>query len=145
MEINRVLVVCDGNICRSPTAAALLHHKLGPAKQISSAGLVALEGHDMDATARAVARERGYDCGPHEGRLLSRELCHQADLILVMERRQRERLGQRFPEVLGKTMLMGHWLGGEEIPDPYRQDRAVFEQVFDRLAATAESWAQRIE
>ena len=51
---NRILVVCDGNICRSPTVAAMLRD-LKPEKVISSAGLVGLVGQDMEATARAVA------------------------------------------------------------------------------------------
>ena len=51
---NRILVVCDGNICRSPTVAAMLR-ELKPEKAVSSAGLVGLVGQDMEATARAVA------------------------------------------------------------------------------------------
>ena len=50
----RILVVCDGNICRSPTVAAMLA-AARPDKRISSAGLVGLEGHDMEPTARDVA------------------------------------------------------------------------------------------
>jgi protein-tyrosine phosphatase len=145
MKIDRIMVVCDGNICRSPTAAAMLRQRLDAEKTVTSAGLVALEGHDMDATARAVAQDRGLDCGPHEGRVLTRELCGEADLILVMERHQRERLGKQFPEALGKTMLLGHWLDNREIPDPYRRGRDVFEQVFDMLEEAATTWADRIE
>lgn len=145
MKIDRVLVVCDGNICRSPTAAAMLRQRLEDDKTVTSAGLAALEGHDMDATARAVAEQRGLDCGPHRGRLLTRELCREADLILVMERHQRERLARQFPEALGKTLLLGHWLDGREIPDPYRQARDVFEQVFELLDDAASAWAARIE
>lgn len=144
MRINRVLVVCDGNICRSPTVVALLRQKLGDDKQVESAGLVALEGHDMDATARAVAEENGIHCGPHEGRLLTRELCQQADIILVMERHQRDRLAQRFPEATGKTMLLGHWLEEKEVPDPYRRDRETFEAVYRMMDQATDAWAKRI-
>ena len=54
----RILVVCDGNICRSPTVAAMLA-AARPEKRISSAGLVGLEGHDMEPTAREVAAAQG--------------------------------------------------------------------------------------
>ena len=80
----RILVVCDGNICRSPTVAAMLA-AARPEKRISSAGLVGLEGHDMDPTARDVAAAQGLECGPHQGRKLDRALCQDADLILVMD------------------------------------------------------------
>ena len=84
----RILVVCDGNICRSPTVAAMLAAARSD-KRISSAGLVGLEGHDMDPTAREVAAAQGLECGPHHGRKLDRAMCHDADLILVMEGRRR--------------------------------------------------------
>ena len=80
---NRILVVCDGNICRSPTVAAMLR-ELKPEKAVSSAGLVGLVGQDMEATARAVAEEDGLDCGAHVARKLDSELCRDSDLILVM-------------------------------------------------------------
>ena len=80
----RVLVVCDGNICRSPTVAAMLA-ALKPEKRVHSAGLVGLEGHAMDATARAVAETNGVVCGEHAGRRLTAALCRDADLILVMD------------------------------------------------------------
>lgn len=144
MKIERVLVVCDGNICRSPTAAAMLRRKLPDDKTVESAGLVALEGHDMDDTARAMAEEKGLSCGPHKGRLLTRDICQRADVILVMEKHQRDRLAQRFPEASGKTMLLGHWMSEQEIPDPYRRDRGTFEAVFRMLDEATDSWAKKI-
>ena len=107
----RVLIVCDGNICRSPTVAALLR-ELKPGKTVSSAGLVGLVGNEMEPTARAVAEENGLECGPHTARKLDSELCRDSDLILVMESRQKERLSRVFPEASGKTFLLSHWNGG---------------------------------
>lgn len=138
-----ILLVCDGNICRSPMAAALLR-TLRPEKKVSSAGLVALEGHDMDDTARTVAEANGVPCPPHAGRKLSGTLCHEADLILVMEARQRDRIIQRYPEVSGKTFLLTRWSGGQDIPDPFHRGREVFERIFPALRQAVETWAAKL-
>ena len=58
----------------------------------------------MEPTAREVAAARGLECGPHQARKLDRALCQDADLILVMEGRQRDRIIQQFPEASGKTL-----------------------------------------
>lgn len=136
-----ILVVCDGNICRSPSAAFLLAQQSG--KQVESAGIVGLEGHDMDATARAVAQAHGLDCPLHVARKLTRELCRAADLILVMESRQKDRVMQLVPEASGKIMLLGHWLG-EEIPDPYKKHREVYEHVYELIEKAVASWQAKL-
>lgn len=140
---DRVLVVCDGNICRSPTVVAMFA-EARPEKQVSSAGLVGLEGHEMDATARQVATAEGLQCGPHTARKLNRVLCRDADLILVMENRQRDRIIQRYPEVSGKTFLLSHWNGGQDIPDPYRRGQEMFERVFPLMRAATDAWLNKL-
>ena len=140
---NRILVVCDGNICRSPTVAAMLR-ELKPEKAVSSAGLVGLVGQDMEATARAVAEENGLDCGTHEARKLDSELCRDSDLILVMESRQKERLGRAFPEASGKTFLLTHWNGGHDIPAPYKRGRDAFERIYPPMREATKAWAAKL-
>ena len=140
---NRILVVCDGNICRSPTVAAMLR-ELKPEKSVSSAGLVGLVGQDMEATARAVAEENGLDCGTHVARKLDSELCRDSDLILVMESRQKERLGRAFPEASGKTFLLTHWNGGHDIPDPYKRGRDAFERIYPPMREATKAWAEKL-
>ena len=139
----RILVVCDGNICRSPTVAAMLR-ELKPGKVVFSAGLVGLVGHDMDPTARAVAEENGLDCGKHVARKLDSELCRDSDLILVMESRQKERLGRAFPEASGKTFLLTHWNGGHDIPDPYKRGRDAFERIYPPMREATKAWAEKL-
>jgi protein-tyrosine phosphatase len=139
----RILVVCDGNICRSPTAAAMFMRHC-PDRDISSAGLIGLAGHEMDETARQVAAEHGLYCPPHQGRRLNTDLCRQADLILVMQRRQRDELMSQFPIGSGKVMLLGHWCGGEDIPDPYRHDLDTFEHVYQLIDQAVTAWLPRL-
>ncbi len=138
----RILVVCDGNICRSPTVENMLAQRTN--KTVSSAGLVALVGHEMDATAREVAAEHGLECKPHSGTKLTRELCRQADLILVMEQRQKERLSQLAPEASGKTMLLGHWINQQEVPDPFKRSRDVYEQAYTIMEKAVAEWVKRL-
>lgn len=61
----------------------------------------------------------GLSLNGHKARQLTRELCRQYSLILVMERKHIDAVARLVPEVRGKTMLFGHWLGEREIPDPY--------------------------
>ena len=138
-----ILIVCIGNICRSPTAERLLKQAL-PHKTISSAGISALAGHAADDTATAVADQNGVSLEGHVARQLTREMCQQHDLILVMEQKHMEAVSRIAPEVRGKTMLYGHWIK-RDIPDPYRQSREAFEFTYDLLADATQAWAQRLK
>ncbi|WP_445157956.1 low molecular weight protein-tyrosine-phosphatase [Halomonas sp. E14] len=141
-----ILVVCTGNICRSPVAAAMLRQRL-PGRDISSAGLGALVGSDVEPRARALAEADGIEVGAHKARQLDTDLLSQADLILVMSDGQRREIGKQWPEMLGKTLRLGQWLeGGEgrDIPDPYRKSTEVFEHVHRLLAQASETWASRM-
>lgn len=140
---NSILVICEGNICRSPTAAAILMQHC-PDRDISSAGLTALIGYEMDEMARQVAAAHGLHCPPHQARLLNAGLCRTADLILVMERRQRDEVMSQFPTGSGKVMLLGHWCGGKDIPDPYRHDRDTFECVYQLIDQAVSAWLPRL-
>ena len=140
----RLLVVCTGNICRSPVAAAMLRRAL-PAKQVSSAGLGALVGQGVEPTARALAEVDGLDVADHAARQLTAAMLTEADLILVMSEGQRRAVADLAPQALGKTLLLGKWLdGGREIPDPYRKSREAFEHVHGLLRDATGEWARRL-
>ena len=139
---DRILVVCDGNICRSPTAAAMLARDTG--KAVTSAGLVALVDHEMDATAREVAAQHGLQCPPHSARKLTRDMCREADMVLVMEARQWDRIAAMAPEVSGKAFLLGKWMDNQEIPDPYKRSREVYEQAYEMMAKAIAAWVKRL-
>lgn len=140
---DNILIVCVGNICRSPTAEFMLKAAL-PGKHISSAGLAAVVGADMEPTARQVAESHGLACPLHKARQLTRELCHQADIILVMESRHREGVTQLCPEARGKIFLLAQGLTPTDIADPYRKCLAVFEQTYEQLHQACEAWARRL-
>ena len=139
--IKSILVVCVGNICRSPTGQALLQHKLvGTGIAVSSAGLGALVGKPVDQTAALVMAEAGLSLPAHEARQLSPEMLASADLILVMEQRHLKSIHAMAPQARGKTLLFGKWLGDTEIPDPFRQQRPAFDHVYQLLDRAATAW-----
>lgn len=143
--IEHILVVCTGNICRSPVAAAMLK-QLCPGKHIESAGLGAMVGKGVDRTARQLAEAVGLDVTGHVACQLTHEMLQQADLVLVMSHGQRLAVGELSPAALGKTMLFGHWLESKaaEIPDPYRKSEQAFQHVHRQLWHAAQAWAEKL-
>lgn len=137
--IKSVLVVCVGNICRSPTGERLFKRAL-PDLDVRSAGLGALVGHAADKTASEVAAVQGLSLEGHQAQQLTAEMCRNVDLILVMEKRQIEQVNRIDPAARGKTMLLGHWLNQKEIADPYRKSREAFEEIYGLLENATQKW-----
>ena len=137
----RILIVCIGNICRSPTAEIVLRHALSDNDfDVSSAGLEALVDRPLDPTAATLLRERGLDPGQHRARQLTPDLLAAADLVLVMERAHQARIVREAPQASGKTLLLGKWRGDLDIPDPYRQQRPAFEHVLRLIDDSVAGW-----
>ncbi|HKS33861.1 MAG TPA: low molecular weight protein-tyrosine-phosphatase Wzb [Enterobacteriaceae bacterium] len=141
---NKILVVCVGNICRSPTAERLLR-QYQPDLKVDSAGLGALVGRSAESTATSVAAEHQLSLDGHCARQISGRMCRDYDLILAMEKRHIATLCEIAPEMRGKVMLFGHWDGEREIPDPYRKSREAFEAVYTLLDQSARQWAQALK
>ena len=141
---NKILVVCVGNICRSPTGERLLKSYL-PSLHVESAGLGALVGKGADDSAANIAAQHNISLEGHCARQLSGKMCREYDLILTMEKRHIARLCEIAPEMRGKVMLFGHWDDEREIPDPYRKSRDAFEAVYHLLDKSARQWAQALK
>lgn len=142
---NRILIVCVGNICRSPIAEHLLRESLqGTDIAVASAGLSALVGHSIDSTALAILRRHGHHPHPHRARQLSAELVHEANLVLVMEQSQIQSVIRLAPEARGKTFLLGRWQTDQEIPDPYRRGPEAFERAYALIESAVAPWADRL-
>lgn len=138
-----ILVLCEGNICRSPMAAALLQAAF-PAAQVLSAGLNALVGKPADPAAIALMRERGLDLREHRAAQVTRPMCLHMDLVLVMEREQRDRLQRLYPEVCGRVFRIGD-ASGIDVPDPYRQPIEAFRAALALIEQGVASWVHRIQ
>lgn len=137
----RILTVCIGNICRSPTAEYLLRERLASRDiQLGSAGLGALAGYPMDATALQLLAEQGIDGAAHRARQLTPAMLREADLVLGMEKNHVDAMVRLAPEASGKIFILDKWLQGRDIPDPYRQQRPAFEQAYGMIAQGIDSW-----
>lgn len=88
-----------------------------------------------------------FDIAPqnHRARQLDSELGQHADLILVMEDTHRRNIGQRWPLLLGKTFLIGHFERGKQIIDPYKRGSMMHVHMAQQVFDSARLWAREIE
>jgi protein-tyrosine phosphatase len=140
---NNILVVCVGNICRSPSGEYLLKALL-PNKTVASAGVGALVGKPADKLACQVAEEHNVSLDGHKGRQLTAEMCRDFDLILVMEQDHIGAVTKIAPEARGKIMLLSQWIGKQDIPDPYQQSKEAFDHAYKLIEESVAAWAKKL-
>jgi len=101
-----ILMVCTGNLCRSPAAERLLASKLGPTVQVTSAGTHALVGQPISEPMAALLRDSRLEPEPFEARRLSEQMLKEADLILPMTRAQRGLVVELWPAAVRRTFTL---------------------------------------
>ena len=131
----RVLFVCTGNICRSPTAEGVLRHlakKAGVEVHVESAGTGGWHvGNPPDARAQHHARGRGYDLSAQRARQVAARDFEVFDLIVAMDRGHLAALRTQCPpEHREKLRLL---VPGRDVPDPYHGGDEGFERVLDMV------------
>jgi low molecular weight protein-tyrosine phosphatase len=156
-ELVRVLFVCLGNICRSPTALAVFRKLVAEAGleaeiACDSAGLSDYhEGEPPDPRAAAAARKRGFDLNGIQARGIGPKDFLDFDHMLAMDR-------QVYRRLLGMRRLMGEPTGAkiamfldhapdcgtDEVPDPYTGEEEHFEEVLDLIEEGAEGLLENI-
>jgi protein-tyrosine phosphatase len=143
----RILFVCLGNICRSPTAvgvarAALARAGLADRVVVDGAGT---EGHHAgeapDPRTLAHARARGYDLSGLRARRVAPPDFHAYDRLLALDRANLAELHRRCPPLqrvkLGLFLDLAPELGRPEVPDPWALGPESFEEVLDLCEAGA--------
>ncbi|WP_421547707.1 low molecular weight protein-tyrosine-phosphatase [Pseudomonas sp. QD4] len=138
----RVLFVCLGNICRSPTAEGVLRHKLlqaGLAEQVEVASASTSDWHvgkPPDARSQRAALARGYDLSAQRGQQACREDFARYDLILAMDQSNLRNLKALQPAGAKAELdlFLRRYEGVvDEVPDPYYDGDQGFEQVLDLI------------
>ncbi len=147
-QVHRVLFVCLGNICRSPTAEGVLRHRaaqLAPAwrVEIDSAGTANYHvGSAPDRRSQRAALRRGIDISGLRARQVTTEDFNHFDLILAMDTTNLRDLEALRPASstaqLGLFLEYRHADGIRDVPDPYYGDEQAFERVLDLTSAAAD-------
>lgn len=137
-----ILVVCVGNICRSPMGEVLLRDAL-PKRNISSAGIGALVGMPADPLTLAVLPDLHEELSKHRARQLTPDMTRSADLILVMESGHKRAIENIDPSARGKIYRWGEW-GGFNVPDPYRCPQDAFEQALALIREGLDLWLPKL-
>ena len=139
--MHKVLFVCTGNICRSPTAQGVFQHFVDEAGLSDAIAVDSAATHHFhveeapDARAQAAARKRGYDLSALVARQIRTDDFREADLILAMDWENLSALQQQCPKVYQhKLMLLMRFSSEFEeatVPDPYYGGPEGFNKVLD--------------
>jgi protein-tyrosine phosphatase len=147
LAARRVLFVCMGNICRSPTAEGVFRKLLAERApeldvQVDSAGTHAYHiGHPPDLRAQRAAALRGVDLSTQRARRVTEQDFEHFELLLAMDELNRAALLEICPvEYRGRVRLLLEFapqVGRLEVPDPYYGASNGFEQVLDLVEEAA--------
>lgn len=142
MKFNNILVVCIGNICRSPMGEYFFK-QIKPELNISSAGISGMIGYPADEKAILCMDRLNIDMRAHVAQKLNTEHIKQADLILVMSQRQQKHIEQTWSFAKGKVFRLGHWRN-TDIADPYQHDQQFFDNTCQLIQDCVNDWSKQI-
>ena len=149
---HNILFVCTGNICRSPVAEYLLRDELNRLHisniAVGSAGLLDLGGRPADPDMIAIGREHAVDLTAHRSRQISLEMIADADIVFVMETRQKEDLTKLMPKYGDKILLFSLFdynNNGLNIDDPIGKNRQMYSYCFSRLNTLTQKLAPLVK
>jgi protein-tyrosine phosphatase len=136
--IRSILVLCEGNVCRSPMAGALLARHL-PEARVISAGTRALVGHSAYPLAIDTMAARGIDIASHVAIDVNLELVRSADLVLTMSTAQQHTVEAGYPFARGRVYRLCQ---ARDVIDPYRKGHAIFEASLQQIEQGVARWLE---
>jgi protein-tyrosine-phosphatase len=144
-----ILMVCTGNLCRSPMAAGLLRQRLAEhgldRHQVSSAGVWAVDGRPASENAITVMAERGIDITDHIAHTVNANDVAEADLILVMSQEHEQIIQNTWPQYSWKVTRISEMVGKRKnVRDPYGGSIEEYRNCADILSGYVERGFQRI-
>jgi len=116
-----------------------------PGRVVSSAGIKALVGHDIDKNAASLLEANGYKATKHVARKLDGQMIVDADIVLVMENDHQNLIMEQYPQASGKILLLGKWQGNVDIHDPYLRSDEVFNHIFHQIEDSCLSWYDKLD
>jgi protein-tyrosine-phosphatase/predicted ATP-grasp superfamily ATP-dependent carboligase len=138
----QIIFVCQGNICRSPFAAALLRARLGDcAITVRSAGMMPQRGRRTPAFGLAAAATRGIDLAAHRSIWLDRGMGENATLLIAFDQITYRAVLDRYPALRVRLVRLGDVAGIGEITDPIDGGADEFARVYDQIAAAVAALA----
>lgn len=137
--IEKVMVICQGNICRSPFAERQLATRC-PQLQVRSAGLKAREGDPAQPGALRIGPEFGIDLANHAAHRLDEADVEWADLIIGMQGWHEAWIRQRWPAGRTKVRLLGDFLPSapHAVDDPWGGTDELFRVIFEKISRANE-------
>ena len=143
-----ILVVCTGNVCRSPLMAATIAHLVGEAGasgiRVASAGIRASPGYPATPDMVDIAAGWGVDLTGHQAVQITPEMLIGSDLILAAEPEHRDFISALVPEVSDRVRLAGEPVGLAEIPDPFGISRDFYLQTAGLIRNVSQGWADSL-
>lgn len=138
----RILMVCTGNICRSPTMEEVFRQRAfreGWQVMVDSAGIQGWHaGEPPDPRTLAAAASRGYEMGSLRARQVKMDDFTDFDLVLAADAGHLKELRSLCPISMSRKVRL--FLGKEDLADPYYGEAAGFEEVLDAVEGRARAW-----
>ncbi len=136
-----ILVLCTGNICRSPMAEGILKKYLNSDKfNVISAGTNTTDGFPASSFVIEICKENGIDISRHKSKSINKNIVQKSDIILVMEEEHFLAIKRYFPSVIKKTFLLKKFPEWSEdidftynIDDPISYDFEEYGEIFNEI------------
>lgn len=145
--LRNIVVICTGNICRSPIAEGLFRQRnQGSDLNVASAGTHALVGRPADPYSVEVMVEHNCDLIlNHRAQQANPHLLNNVDLILALDGGHLEWVLSVAPHLRGRVFKLGRWHGNKDIEDPYMKPKEAFLSAYFEISKAVDEWSSKLK